>query len=76
MKTLIVASFKALESPFVHAKYVSTHCIRTIHVPNIVNYAFVILRIKSELHRNCSQLFHTCLQRNIGCCRGGELRDG
>ena len=53
-------------------------CIWTIHVPNENNSAIVIPTIRGECitHLNCSQLFHTCLQRNIGSCRGGEFHHG
>ena len=43
-----------------------------------IKSAIVIPTIRGECvtHRNCSQLFHTCLQHNIGSCRYGEFRDG
>ena len=46
--------------------------------PNENNSAFVIRTIKGECTTlcNCSQLIHTCLQRNIGSCRDGEFHDG
>ena len=73
--TLRVASAGRLKSLFVHAKYTRTHCILTKHVPNKLKKAIVIPTIRGESAtlRNRSQLFHTCLQRKIGSCRGGEL---
>ena len=78
LKTLMVASVERLKSLFVHAKYTQARCFRTMHVPIKFNNAFVIPRITRECtaHRNCSDLFHTCLQRNIGSCTGGKFRDG
>ena len=60
------------------AKFTRAVCIRTKHVPSEINSAIVIPTIRGECatHHNCSQLFHTCLQRNIGSCRDGEIRDG
>ena len=78
VRTLIVASVERLKNPFVHAKYIQTPCNWTIHAPNRLNNAIVIPRKRSECttHRNCSQLVHTCLQRNIGSWRDAEFRDG
>ena len=78
LRTLITASAERLKSLFVQAKFTGTFCIWTIHVPNENNSAVVVPTIRGECaaHRNCSQWFHTCLQRNIGSCRDGEFRDG
>ena len=48
LKTLIVASAGRVESLFVHAKYLRTHCIRTILVPKNFNKAIVFPTIESE----------------------------
>ena len=68
LKKLIVAAVERLKSPSVHPNYSQTHCTRTIHVPNKVNNAIVIPRIRVACltNRYCSQIIHTCLQRNIG----------
>ena len=78
LRTLIVASFKRLENVFVHAKYIRTPCIRTMHVNTKFSNAFVTptTRGKCTTQRISSQFLHTCLQRKIGSCRGGELCDG
>ena len=79
LRKLIVASAELSKSRFVHAKYIRTYCNRTIHVPNKFYNAIVIPRIRGDCttHRSCSQLFHTCLQRNIiDYCRGGGFRGG
>ena len=78
LRTLIIASAKRLKSLFVQAKFTRKLCIYTIHIPNENNSAIVIPTIRGECakHRNCSQIIHSCLQRNIGFCRGGEFRDG
>ena len=62
---------------FVNAKFTRTLCIWTINVPNENNSAIVIPTIRGECatHRNCSQLFHTCLQRKICYCKDGEFGD-
>ena len=78
LRTLIMASTKRMKSLFVQAKFTQTLCIWTIHVPNDTNSAIVIPTIRGDCttHCNCSRLFHTCLQRNIGSCRDGEIHDG
>ena len=78
LRTLIIASAKRLKSLFMQAKFTQTLCIWTIHVPKENNGAIVISTTRGECatHRNCSKLFHTCLQRNIGSSRDGEIRDG
>ena len=60
---LIIASVKRVKSLFVHVKFLRTHYIRTVHVTKKFNNDFVIPTIRGECatHRNCSQLFHTCL---------------
>ena len=67
LRTLIIASAKRLKSLLVEAKFTQTLCIWTIHVPNENNSAIDIPTIRSECttHCNCSQFFHTCLQRKI-----------
>ena len=77
-KTLGINPFKRLKSFSVHAQSTLTHCIRNKHVLNKVENAFVKSTIKCQCarHRNCCPLFHTCLQRNIGSCKGGEKRGG
>ena len=78
MRALTIASAQIFKSLFVQAEFTQTLCIWKIHVPNENNSATVIRTIRGECttHRNCSQLFHTCLQRNISSCRYGENRDG
>ena len=51
---------------------------RKVHNPSKVSFAIVIPTnwVGCVTHRNCSQLFYTCLQRNIGSCRGVEFQDG
>ena len=48
---------------------------RTIHVSNDNSSAIVIpiIRVECTTHRNCSHIFHNCLQRNIGSCGNGQL---
>ena len=77
MRTLIIISAKRLKSPYVKANFTRTPCIWTTHVPYDDNSAIVIPTIRGEIvtHRNCSQFFHFCLQRNIGSCRDREFRD-
>ena len=67
-----------IEKSFLQAKFTQTVCIWTKHVPNENISAIVIPNIRGECttHSNCSQLFHTCLQRNIGYSRDGEFHDG
>ena len=76
LRTLIIASAERLMSLFVQTKVTRTLCIWTMHVPNENSSATVIPIIRGECptHRNCSQLFHACLQRNIGFCRDVEFR--
>ena len=78
LRTMIITSAKILKSLFVQAKFTQTLCISTKHVPNENNSATVIPTTRREriTHCNCSQLIHTCLQRNIGSCRDGEFHDG
>ena len=78
MRALIIASAERLKSLSVQAKFTRTLCIWTIHVPNENKSVIVIPTIKGEwaTHRNCSQIIHTCLQRNICSCRDGEFRVG
>ena len=63
---------------FLHAKFTRTLCIWTKHVPNWNNSAIVIPTTRGECasHCICSQLFNTCLQRNICSCRDGEFHNG
>ena len=62
-------------------------CMRSFPEDNLVGQntfskkiliPMVILTIKVECatHCNCSTSIHTCLQRDIGSCKCGELRDG
>ena len=76
--SLKTVSAERLKSHFKQAKFTIKLCIRTIRVPKEINSAFVIPTIRGEFatHRNCSQIFQTCLQRNMGSCRDGELNDG
>ena len=78
LQALIIASAERLKSLFVEAKFTQTLCIWTIHVPNDNISAIVIPTIRDECatHCKCSQLFDTCLQRNIDSWRDGEFRDG
>ena len=78
LRALLIASAKRFKSLFVQAKYTWKFCIWTMHVPNENNSAIVISTITGECttHCNCSRLFHTCLQRNIGSCRDGDVHDG
>ena len=48
-----------------------------MHVLIKVNNAIVIptIRVECVAHRNCFQLFRTCMLRNIGSCGGGKFRD-
>ena len=66
-----------IEKSFLHAKFTQALCIWIIHVPNENNSAFVTSTIRDECttHCNCSQLFHTCLQRNIASCTDDEFDD-
>ena len=34
-----------------------------------------LIKLESATYRNCSQLFHNCLKRNIGSCRSGNFPD-
>ena len=78
LQTLIIASAERLKSLFVQAKFTRTLCIWKIHVSEEDNSAIVINTIRGECatHRNCSQLFHTCLQGEICSCGDGDFRDG
>ena len=78
LRTLITGSAERLKS-FLCMQSLPEHFVFwTICVANEKNSAFVIPTIMGECatHRNCSQFFHTCLQRIIGSCRDGEFRDG
>ena len=77
LRALTIASAERLKSLFVQALSTRTLCIWTWHVPNENNSAIVIPTIRGECatHCNCSQLFQTCLQRNICSCRDGEFHD-
>ena len=79
LRPLRIASAERLKNLFVQAQFTRTICIRTTHVPYEINSAIILPTSRSECatHRNCSQLFHTCLQRNImASCRDGEVCDG
>ena len=78
LRTLITASAERLKNLFVQANFTRTLSFWTNHVPNEINSAIAITKIKGECatHRNCSQLVHICLQRFVGSCRYGEFRDG
>ena len=78
LRTLIITSAERLKNLFVQAKFTRTLCIWSKHVPNENDSAFVIPTTRGECatHRNCSQFFHTCLQRKIASCRDGKTRDG
>ena len=71
-------SCREIEKSFCAGKANPNICFRTKHVRNEINVASVIPTIRGEdaTHRNCSQFFHTCLQRNIGSARNSEFRDG
>ena len=75
LRTLVITFFKRLKILFVHAKFSRTHFFRTIRVPSKFNNAIVIptLRDESATDRNYSQIFHTCLHRNIGSCGNDEF---
>ena len=77
LRTLNIASAERLKNLFVQAKFTRTFCIWKIHVPTENSSTIVIPTIRGECttHCNCSQLFHTCLQRNIGSCRDCEFHD-
>ena len=77
LQALIIASAERLKNLFVQEKCTRTLCFWTIHVTNENNSAIVIPTISGECaaHRNCSQLFHTCPQRQISFCRDVEIRD-
>ena len=76
--TLIVISAERLKSLFLHEKFLGTHFVRTMHVLNkVINSIHTpIITLECATHGYCSQLFHSCLQRYIGSCRGDKLRDG
>ena len=78
LRTVTIASAERLKKLFVQAMFTRTLCIWTKAVLNENITAVVIPTIRSECatHRNCSQFLHTCLQRNIGSGRDGEIRDG
>ena len=78
LRTMIIASAESSKSPFVQTKFTRTLCIWKTHVPNNRNNANFIPTIRGECatHRNCSRLFQTSLQRNVGSCRDGEFHDG
>ena len=69
--------FEMLKCLFVLAKFAQTLFIWTKHDPKKVSNAIVIPTIRGGCTRRryCSELFHTCLQRNIGSCRNGGFRD-
>ena len=74
---MILFSVGKLKSRFVRANLPRTPLVWKRYVPNKINIAIVLQTIKVEFVRNriWSQLFHICLQRNLGFCRGGELHD-
>ena len=78
MRILTIVSGKRMKSLFVQAKSTRSLCIRTKHVPSEINSAIVIPTIRDECatYRNFSELFHSCLQRNISSCKDGNFRDG
>ena len=67
LRTLVIACAERLKSLFVQAKCTQTLFIRTIHVSKDINNAVVkpIIRGQCTTHRECSQIFHTRLQRNL-----------
>ena len=69
---------REIEKTFVQAKLTRTLCFRTKHVPTEIISVIVIPTIRGECatYHNCSEIFHTCLQRNVGSCRDGEICDG
>ena len=78
LRAMIIASAERLKNLFMHAEVTQTLCIWTIHVPSEIYIAIAMPTIMGEctIHCNCSQFFHTCLQRNIGSCIDGEFHDG
>ena len=67
LKTLIFTFAEKSKSFFEHAKSFATLFVRTIQVSNKINDANLmpIIRLKRATHRNCSQLFQNCWERNI-----------
>ena len=55
----------------------NTICSVNTRYQNFFNGFFMpIIRPECAQHRNCSELFHSCLQRNIGSCRSCKTHDG
>ena len=50
-----------------------TRLCYTVHVPNKVKVAIVVMAIRIT-HRNCFHLYHTCSQRIIGSCRSDDFQ--
>ena len=75
LRTLTIASAERLKSLFVQANNTWTLWIRKRHVSIESIRAIIIPTIRGECAtlRDCSHLFHTCLQRNIGSCSDGEF---
>ena len=43
---------------------------------NTIAIAIPTIIGECSTHRKCSQIFHTCLQANIGSCGDGDFHDG
>ena len=71
LRTLTITFVKGLKSPSVHATFLGTQNIRTMHVLSRENQPFVkpVFKVARVLHRSCSQLSHTCPQRIINSCK-------
>ena len=71
--TLISSSVKCLESVLVHAKFRISRFVRTIHVPNKVNFALLkpFIRLECATQCNCTLKFSHVLERVS--CRDGKF---
>ena len=65
---------REVEKFFVHVEFLGTYT----RAPDKIFKTPLMRSFNDEraTHRNSSQLFQVCLQRKIGCCRGGIFCDG
>ena len=68
---------RRIEKSLVQAKFPGTRFVWTVHIPVNIIIATVIatIRIRYATHHECSQFFHTYLQRNINSSRDGKFPD-
>ena len=75
LRTVIITSVERSYKHYEYTKFPSALVIWLVPVPSEVDNYIVIpqIRIEGATVRKFYQLFHTCLERNIGSCRVSEF---